>query len=90
MAHTVLMPRHSKIFEAVHLRHLKLLGQGPGFRQCNIILYCASWPRLQGGLAGHFPVTDLEMLPYMNVIATISGFVSMRIGGPHVPAPLEV
>ena len=27
---------------------------------------------------------------YMNVIATISGFVSMRIGGPHVPAPLEV
>ncbi len=31
--------------------------------QCNIFLYCASRPRLQGGLAGHFPVTDLEMLP---------------------------
>jgi hypothetical protein len=29
-------------------------------------------------------------MPYMNVMTTISGFVSMRMGGPQVPAPLEV
>jgi hypothetical protein len=27
---------------------------------------------------------------HLNVMATISGFVSRRIGGPQVPAPLDV
>jgi len=27
---------------------------------------------------------------YINLINTISGFVSIRMGGPQVPAPLEV
>jgi hypothetical protein len=27
---------------------------------------------------------------YINLMTTISGFVSMRMGGPQVPAPLEV
>ena len=33
---------------------------------------------------------DLSRILHRNVMTTISGFVSMRMGGPQVPAPLEV
>lgn len=33
---------------------------------------------------------ELSRRSQINVMTTISGFVSIRIGGPQVPAPLEV
>jgi hypothetical protein len=33
---------------------------------------------------------NLSQMLHLNVMTTISGFVSRRMGGPQVPAPLEV
>ena len=38
----------------------------------------------------HASVIRYSRMPYINVMTTISGLVSMRMGGPQVPAPLEV
>ena len=32
----------------------------------------------------------MPYVPHLNVMTTISGLVSIRMGGPQVPAPLEV